>query len=208
MGSAEIFTVGHSNTDFAGLAKLLHQHGITAVADVRSQPYSRFLPHFSQRALKASLREAGIHYVFLGRELGARPDDPACYVNGKASYDRIAATPLFREGLERLRNGMHSARIALLCAEKDPLVCHRTILVCRHLRQPGLTIQHILADGSLVTQHELERRLLAEHGLQQLDLLQPRSLDEMIEEAYDRQGAAIAYTATTQGDDDHAERAS
>ena len=208
MASAEVFTVGNSNTDFAGLATLLHQHGITAVADVRSQPYSRYLPHFSQRALKASLREAGIHYVFLGRELGARPDDPACYVNGKASYQRIAATPLFREGLERLRNGMRSARIALLCAEKDPLVCHRTILVCRHLRQPGLTIQHILADGSLVTQHELERRLLAEHSLQQLDMFQPRSREDMLEEAYDRQGAAIAYTDTTQGDDDHAERAS
>ena len=208
MGSVEIFTVGHSNTDFAGLARLLHQHGITAVADVRSQPYSRFLPHFSQRALRVSLREAGIRYVFLGHELGARPDDPACYVDGKASYERIAATPLFQEGLERLRNGMRSARIALLCAEKDPLVCHRTILVCRHLRQPGLTIQHILADGSLVTQQELERQLLVEHGLQQLDLLRPRSLDDLIEEAYDRQGAAIAYTATTQGDDDHAERAS
>ena len=203
MSSATIFTVGHSNTDFAGLLELLRQHDVTAVADVRSQPYSRYLPYFSRRALQASLREAGIHYVFLGRELGARPDDPACYVNGKASYARIAATPLFREGLERLRTGLARARIALLCAEKDPLVCHRTILVCRHLRQPDLTIQHILADGSLVTQQEVERQLLAAHGLQQIDLLRPRSLAEMIEEAYDRQGAAIAYTDATQdGDDD------
>jgi uncharacterized protein (DUF488 family) len=82
----ELFTIGHSNHSIDAFIALLQQHGITAVADVRSHPYSRFLPHFNQSALKAALLNAGIQYVFLGKELGARSADPSCYVNGKLSY--------------------------------------------------------------------------------------------------------------------------
>jgi uncharacterized protein (DUF488 family) len=204
MSGSTIFTIGHSNTGVETCIALLQRHDVTAVADVRSHPYSRYLPHFSRPALQAALRAEGIAYVFLGRELGARPEDPACYVDGRAPYDRIAATPLFAAGLERLRRGMREARIALLCAEKDPLTCHRAILVCRHLRRPGLAIEHILADGSLESQHALEQRLLLAHGLQQTSFLDPRSPREAIEEAYDRQGARIAYTRAEQEEDERA----
>lgn len=203
-GNGVIFTIGHSNGSFEALLALLRRHGVTAVGDVRSHPYSRYLPHFSRPALRSALRQAGIGYVFLGRELGARPDDPSCYVDGKALYDRIAATPQFREGLERVREGALETRIALLCAEKEPLVCHRAILVCRHLRGPGLAIEHILADGALEAHRQLERRLVAEHGLQQLSLFGPTSPEALLEEAYDRQAARIAYTESEVREDEPA----
>ena len=194
MDTTTIYTVGHSNGSIEAFIALLRSHAVTAIADVRSYPYSRFLPHFSQPALKEALHEANIRYVFLGRELGARPADATCYVDGKAVYARIAATPLFATGLERLRRGAITERLALLCAEKDPITCHRAILVCRPLRAPNLAIAHILADGSLETHGSLEQRLLRLHGLDQLDLFNPRPLGQLIEEAYDCQGAAIAYT--------------
>ena len=194
MDNTTLYTIGHSNVAIEAFIALLRRHAITAIADVRSHPYSRFLPHFSQPALKVALHEAHIRYVFLGRELGARPADPSCYVDGKAVYARIAATALFAEGLGRLRRGAATEKIALLCAEKDPITCHRAILVCRPLRAPDLHIAHILSDGNIESHHDLEQRLLRLHGLDQFDLFNPRPLDQLIEDAYDRQGENIAYT--------------
>lgn len=202
MDERPIFTVGHSNVGIEAFVALLRRHAIGAVADVRSQPYSRYLPHFNRDQLKAALRAGGIDYVFLGRELGARPDDPACYVDGTARYERIAATTPFREGLARLLRGRRTARIALLCAEKDPLTCHRTILVCRHLRRPGLAIHHILDDGTLEPHEQAEQRLIRLHGLHQASFLDPRTPAETLEEAYDRQATQIAYSRAEQNDDE------
>lgn len=136
----ELFTIGHSNLSIDAFIALLQRHGITAVADVRSHPYSRFLPHFNQSALKAALLNAGIQYVFLGKELGARAADQSCYVDSKASYEKIAATELFLEGIQRLLTGSEKYKISLMCAEKDPITCHRSILVCQHLREFALEI--------------------------------------------------------------------
>ena len=102
----ELFTIGHSNLSIEAFVLLLQQHGITAVADVRSHPFSRYLPHFNKSEIKAYLSSVGIQYVFLGKELGARPEDLSCYdSSGKALYDRIAATPLFSAGIQRLLKG-------------------------------------------------------------------------------------------------------
>ncbi len=201
MSNPTLYIIGHSNVPVSALINLLQRHRVTAIADVRSHPYSRYLPHFSQPALKLALREAGIRYVFLGRELGARPDDTACYVDGRAVYALIASRPDFAQRIERLHHGADTKRIALLCAEKDPVVCHRTILVCRHLRQTNLEIAHILADGSLETHAALERRLLQLHELNQLSFLDPKPLSAAIEEAYDRQGHMIAYVREENDDD-------
>ncbi len=189
----EIYTIGHSNHSIEAFIALIEQHGITAVADVRSHPHSRYLPHFNQGTLKDALLNAGIRYVFLGKELGARPEDPSCYVGGKALYERIAATPLFSQGIERLLKGAETYKIALMCAEKDPMTCHRTILVCRHLQQREVKITHILPDGKLESHEHLEDRLLETYGLHQLSLFDQRSLEERILEAYTRQADKIAY---------------
>ena len=186
-----LFTIGHSNHTLDRFLDLLRLYDISAISDVRSSPYSRFSPHFSQASLKATLPRAGITYVFLGKELGARPDDPACFVNGRVSYERLAARPIFQEGLDRIRNGMKKYRLALMCSEKDPLDCHRMILVCRHLRSPDLAIHHILADGLRETNEAAEKRLCNRLDLQP-DLFTSEA--DVIERAYERQAERIAYT--------------
>jgi uncharacterized protein (DUF488 family) len=193
-----VYTLGHSNHALAAYITLLKRHGVDAVADVRSQPYSRFHPQFNREPLKAELKMNGIAYVFLGRELGARSQDPACYENGKVQYGRLARTPQFREGLERVRTGAATKRIALLCAEKDPLQCHRTILVSRHLAEQGVAVRHILADGGGETHPEALQRLKRQLGIPESDLF--RSAAELDEEAYERQGERIAY-AEVQAED-------
>ena len=200
----KLFTIGHSNLSIEAFISLLQQQGITAVADVRSHPYSRYLPHFNKSELKASLLSTGIQYVFLGKELGARPEDLSCYdITGKALYERIANTPLFSEGIQRLIKGAETYRIAIMCAEKDPITCHRTILVCHKLRQFNLQIDHLLSDGTWESHDSLETRLLGKFNKDkevdfiQLSLfeLEPQVAAEKIdlEEAYRRQGLEIAY---------------
>ena len=187
-----VYTIGHSTHSTEKLIELLAGHGVTAVADVRSQPYSRINPQFNRESLRADLKTAGIAYVFLGRELGARAADRSCYVEGKVQYDLLARTALFQEGLTRLAQGIRRHRIALTCAEKDPLTCHRAILVCRHLAGLGIGVQHILEDGRLESHDDALTRLLAELGIGEGDLF--RSRDALIVEAYSRRGEQIAYT--------------
>ncbi|MDC0832388.1 DUF488 domain-containing protein [Geitlerinema sp. CS-897] len=159
------FTIGHSNHSFEKFVALLQQHQISALADVRSHPYSRYCPHFDRAFLKKNLPEFGIAYVFLGKELGARAENLSCYENGKALYSRIAKTESFSQGIDRLCKGSDCYQISLMCAEQDPLTCHRAILVSRHLKKRGFDIQHILKNGDLESQDYLEERLLEKHHL-------------------------------------------
>ncbi|MBN2130430.1 MAG: DUF488 domain-containing protein [Sedimentisphaerales bacterium] len=154
-----LFTIGHSTHELAEFLRLLRNHGVEAVADVRSQPTSR-LAHFGRGELADALAGEGIEYVFLGRELGARRDEPECYEDGQAVYERIAELPAFREGLVRVLERAGRQTLALMCAEKEPLDCHRMILVCRRLRGPGIAIRHVLADGTAEDHADAERRLL------------------------------------------------
>jgi uncharacterized protein (DUF488 family) len=154
-----IYTVGHSNHPFDKFLSLLNTNGITAIADVRSQPFSRRFPQFNKERLSASLREHGIAYVFLGKELGARSTDESCYEHGQVQYQRLAATSLFKQGVERVLTGAGKFRVALMCAEKEPLDCHRTLLVSRALEERNASIAHILADGSVEMQTQTMTRL-------------------------------------------------
>jgi uncharacterized protein (DUF488 family) len=187
-----IYTIGHSKHPLDRFIALLQQHGVDALADVRSTPYSRFNPQFNKERLTAALAAAGIRYVFLGEELGARTKDPSCYdENGRVSYPKLASTELFRKGLERLLTGMRDHRIAIMCAEREPLDCHRTILVTRELEKAGATVTHILHDGSLEPHRQAMQRLAADLRLTGTDLF--RTPDDLIEQAYDKQASRIAY---------------
>ena len=185
------FTIGHSTHEFARFAELLKQHRVNAVADVRSMPYSRRQPQFNRETLSAALKAHGIAYVFLGKELGARSNDPACYENGRVKYRRLARTALFRSGLERVLNGSQRMSIALMCAEKDPLECHRTILVARELVRLGKVVNHILADGRLETHQVAMKRLFERLGLLEEDLF--RTPADLEAEAYTAQEKNVAY---------------
>lgn len=197
----ELFTIGHSTHEPAEFVRLLVLHGISAVGDVRSNPFSQRLPQFNRPALEAMLKKEGVRYVFLGDELGARRSERECYVDGQARYELIARTAAFQEGIRRVLEGTRKFRLALMCSEKDPLTCHRTILVCRELRKRGVKISHILADGSLEAHEALEERLRAEMKLNQPSLFE--SAEELLEQAYEKQGLKIAYR---QGDAEGEER--
>ena len=184
-----VYTIGHSNHDIGAFIALLRVADVTAVADVRSVPYSRRHPQFNKHELSASLHAAGIAYVFLGDQLGARPKDRGCYRGGQADYRLIAATEAFGEGLRRVEEGAERYRIALMCAEREPLDCHRTVLVARHLQRRGMRIVHILADGTTEPNDATERRLLKRMHLETADLFDaPGDSRAAVEEAYDRRG--------------------
>ncbi|MDR0578952.1 MAG: DUF488 domain-containing protein [Candidatus Accumulibacter sp.] len=189
-----LFTIGHSTHLTESFIGLLQRHGITALADVRSHPYSRYFPQYSREALKASLARAQIAYVFLGKELGARSENPACYRQGKARYDLLALEPQFVMGLERLRAGMDRFCIALMCAEKDPLDCHRAVLVARQVHESGTPVEHIHADGHLEKHVEMEDRMLQNLKIFP-DMLNSR--EEILANAYSIWGEKIAYEDKT-----------
>lgn len=186
-----VMTVGHSNHPIEAFLDLLARNRVTALADVRSMPYSRHQPQFNKDALARSLREHGIRYVFLGRELGARSEDPTCYVNGRVQYRRLAQTEVFKSGIDRVLGGKDEHRIALMCAERDPLECHRTLLVAHELVSRGIAVEHILADGSTESYGDAMTRLLSVVGLPTEDLF--RSHEELVAEAIERQEQRVAY---------------
>jgi len=189
-----VFTVGHSTHSQERFIELLLSHGITAISDVRSKPYSRVNPQFNREDLKEALRENGISYVFLGAELGARSDDPSCYENGKVQYDRLARTEKFKGAIERLLAGREKHRISLMCAEKEPLDCHRTILVARYLVAAGAEVQHIHANGRLESHAEALQRLMWQLGISLANADMFRSVADLEQEAYEKQEQRIAYS--------------
>ncbi len=191
-----VYTIGYSTHSIDKVIALLRQHAITAVCDVRSQPYSRVNPQFNRESLKKALHAVGIAYVFLGKELGARSEDKSCYRNGRVQYDLLAQTEIFREGLERIKKGIQSYRIALMCAEKEPLDCHRTILVSRYLVEQGMRVCHILSDGRVEKHEHALQRLIDNLNLRQLNMFHSA---DIISDAYRIQGNAIGYQEN--GDD-------
>jgi uncharacterized protein (DUF488 family) len=189
----EIFTIGHSNHPIEKFIALLCLNKIQVIADVRSAPYSKLYPQYNKDQLQASLKQQGILYVYLGKELGARSLDSSCYVNGKVQFGILAKTSLFRSGLERVEEGALKYRVALMCAEKDPLECHRNILVAHELNKRSSKISHILADGTVEAYEDTTKRLLDTFGLKLDDMF--RTNEDIIEEAYSRQSERIAFVA-------------
>lgn len=186
-----VLTIGHSTHSFSSFLSLLRKHGITAIADVRSAPVSRFTPQFNRDAVERTLYDASIKYVFLGKELGARTKDATCYVDGRVQYSRLARTPEFANGIERLLKGAQTERIAIMCAEQEPLNCHRTVLIERVLGEHGIPIDHIHGDGHIESHISAMQRLMARFGLDEADLFHTPT--ERLQEALSRQEHRIAY---------------
>ena len=140
------------------LLGLLRSQAVQVVVDIRSQPYSKYATQFDQENLKAALIGAGIRYLFLGRELGGRPDGDEFYdEDGHVLYDRVAATPFFQEGLSRLERGIREYNVAMLCAEENPAACHRRLLIGRVLLDRGFRVDHIRGDERVQTEEEIAR---------------------------------------------------
>lgn len=187
-----IYTVGYSIHEWADFLALLQGAKITAIADVRSHPTAR-LEQYRRENLAPELKDQGIEYVFLGHELGARREEPECYVDGSVDYGFVAKLPRFREGIERLERGAATHQIALMCAEREPLDCHRGLLIARVLKAEGWQVRHILADGTVEKHTDTEQRLVEMVGV---DPLFDGELNEAerIERAYAERGRDRSYT--------------
>jgi uncharacterized protein (DUF488 family) len=180
-----VYTIGHSNHPPERFIALLRRADITALADVRSVPFSRRHPQFSKPVLAEALQQEGLAYVFLGEELGGMRKDPVLLRDGAPDYDKIAATESFRNGLDRVIDGASRHRIALMCAEREPLDCHRFLLVSRHLALRGARINHILGDGSIEEHDVTLHRLLAQTHLDAGELFAAgKPPDEVVARAY------------------------
>lgn len=188
---SRVFTIGASTMPIERLLELLGEHAVTAVADVRSIPASRFTPQFNKKPLRDSLRAHGVRYVFLGDELGARSPRDECYVDDVVQYERLAQTPEFEAGIGRVLDGASRERIALLCTEQDPLDCHRAILVSRVLAERDTEIHHIHASGRLEPHDDAMLRLRRKFHLDQPSLLDDEA--DQLSEALRRQEQQIAY---------------
>jgi uncharacterized protein (DUF488 family) len=155
-----IYTIGYGARDFVEFLDVLKAHDIAYLLDVRSTPYSRFKPEFSKDALGQALKEAGIHYVYLGRQLGGQPEDPSCYVDGKVDYAAVRQLPAFQEGIDRLERACRQGwRVALMCSEGKPELCHRSKLIGASLVDRDIPVLHIDENGSLLSQAEVIERL-------------------------------------------------
>jgi uncharacterized protein (DUF488 family) len=179
-----VFTVGHSNLDWSTFQRLLDQAEVGGILDVRSNPASR-LAHFNRAALKERLNATGLGYVYLGVELGGRPR------NGSVpDYEKMEASHLFAEGIARVEEMAARTRPALMCSEHEPLSCHRCLLVGRRFVERGVSVAHILRDGSIEPNELTEGRLLALTGQTDRDLLATR--EDRLRAAYRIQGLKIA----------------
>lgn len=188
----EVLTIGHSTQSLADFLQLLRQAEVTALADIRSQPYSRRVPQFNRETLKESLGDAKIAYVYLGDQLGGRPSTPELYSGGVADYEKMARAQGFTQGLDRVIEGARSHRIALMCAERDPLDCHRCQLVGRALKERGVDVRHIIGPGETIRQQDIEELLLAMADQSHTDLFTPRQ--DQIANAYRHRARRAAYS--------------
>jgi len=196
-----IYSIGHSNHEAQRLISLLQQHGVDLVLDVRSSPWSARYPQFNQEELSRSLRDSRIAYEHFGMWFGARQTDEDFYTPaGWLNYAWFTASSIFKAGMSQLDIQLVKGKTpALLCAEKDPFDCHRAIMVSRALSLSGYEIKHILADGTIQTQEELDLRLLDKYFPKRneasiFDLIDGETDPEkQLAEAYLKRNEAIAW---------------
>jgi len=190
----KVLTIGHSTLSIGRFLDMLSKAGVTAIADVRSSPFSRRSPHFSRDELRSSLKEIGIKYVFLGKELGGRPREQNLYCDGVADYEKMAREPSFLKGIDRVMDGSKEHKIVLMCSEHNPLDCHRCLLVGRALAERKVSLDHILSNGNIATQYDIEEKLLALVGAKEKDMKDMfASRDELLTVAYRSRAKAVAY---------------
>ncbi len=158
-----IYTVGYAGHDRDSLLALFRGHGISAVADIRTFKRSSYWTAFDSDSFGPFLRENGIAYVFLGDVMGGKPQIPDLYPDGQLDYELMAQMPEFKSGIGRLVSGAEKYRICLMCAEKDPLDCHRTLLIAPALKDAGFDLRH-LVEGRVENQSETDARMVKING--------------------------------------------
>lgn len=193
-----LYTIGHSQHDLKYFIRMLKKYKMNYVLDVRSMPYSQFASDYNRENIKAVLNRAGIQYTFMGTYFGARPEDKSLYTKeGYLDFDKARMSAKFRVGVKNVIKGIETGHnISLMCTEKDPLECHRAIMVARTFYEQKINVQHILADGSLQSHAVLNERLVELYfpDRHQLNLfMASKSDNEYLEEAYKCHNEKIGY---------------
>ena len=191
-----VYTVGHSNHPIEEFLKLLVKHNINCVCDVRSMPYSRFTEQYNRENIKEYLSEHNIKYLFFGEEFGARREEKSLLTDGMVDFEKVAKNEKFIKGINRIEKGLEKGyRIALMCTEKEPIECHRTILVSRNLYLKGMVILHILSDGTAVYHEKIEEELVEKYfpNRNQLSLFDMNETIDYLKEAYKKANSDIGY---------------
>jgi uncharacterized protein (DUF488 family) len=190
-----VFTIGHSNHSLDQLLTLLRDNEISAIADVRSSPFSRYQPHFNSKPFRDWLAQNTIGYVPLGQELGGRIEDPSCYIDGQIQYPLVAKTAPFNRGIDRLLEGMQKYRIAIMCSEGEPTDCHRFLLISRLLMDFGTQVGHIMVGGAVLSHDDVLDNLRKKLKINQFDLFSndSSSVSDLIDRTYLEQSKRVAY---------------
>ena len=195
-----LFTIGHTNHSQEEFLQLLRANNITYLLDVRSTPFSQFTSQFNKDVIAAFLKKNGVNYNHMGKFFGARPMDKSLYTEqGYLDFEKARASENFQKGLENVTLGLDKGfNIALMCTEKDPFDCHRAIMVARGFELKGIDVCHILPDGKIITQTELNNRLLDKYypDRNQMSLfseISSLSEEEVLVLAYRRRNADIGY---------------
>ncbi|MGB8474326.1 MAG: DUF488 domain-containing protein [Candidatus Acidiferrum sp.] len=199
--STSLFTVGHSNLDLADFLVVLKSHGVGIVCDVRSRPASFRFPQFNREPLEVCLASAGIKYEFMGESLGGRPSDPRAYhADGLVNYEERRKAADFRAAVDHTLKLSCSWNTALMCAEEDPLQCHRFLMICPALLEHGVSPSHIRRGGDLESQREAEDRLLKLNDLSAFDSgsLFAFERDAALKDALRRQAREFAFRASAE----------
>lgn len=150
---ATIYTIGHSNHEFDRFLALLRYQGIELLVDVRSSPYSRYVPQANRETLAGALIRKGIGYLFMGEKLGGKPDGVV------VDYDELRASSSFQQGITELIALAVERRVAIMCSEGDHRRCHRHLLITPTLLDQDAAVVHIQPDGSLVDERQVPRQL-------------------------------------------------
>jgi uncharacterized protein (DUF488 family) len=194
-----LFTIGHSNQEAGEFLSVLSNQGVRTLCDVRSSPGSFRFPQFNREPLEALLAAAALRYEFIGEALGGRPADPRAYSSdGRVDYSARRKSTEFSAGIDRLEELSHGANIVVMCAEEDPLQCHRFLMICPELLERGITPVHIRRGGILESQLDAEDRLLELHGRTAFATgsLFVSERDSAIEEALQLQSKEFAFRAS------------
>ena len=192
MSAARIYTIGHSNHEIETFINLLKATKIDMIVDVRSAPFSKMCPHFNRDTLESLLKENKIGYLFLGDLIGGRSRNRSDYENGQVVYTRLAAKDEYQTTIKRVLVGSEKFQLALMCSEKEPLDCHRTLLISQSLSDLGAQVAHIHADGKIESQSDVLNRLLRNYNLDAPDLFDTET--ERLQEALLKQEKKIAYS--------------
>lgn len=180
-----VFTLGHSNHAAGAFLMLLRQNNIIEVLDVRSAPYSRYARHFNKSLLEDLLKSEGIEYKYMGDSLGG-PGRDCAGEHERVDLESIRQAERYRRGLEQIVLLAQNSRVALMCSENDPMRCHRFVLLSRDLESLGLRVLHILRDGSIASQDELEQDMVREYfgEFVQASLFSDTEPESLLQRAY------------------------